>query len=284
MAIKRDQDELSPALRFLLTSKCNFRCGFCHNEFQGDMQRGPEPVFDPELVDQLMLAAERRYGTVRVKFSGGEPMLRWGDLTQLLAASQPARCSYRALFTNMSVGSHERLDTLKSLKLDKIHVNLPTFNASQFQLITEQGHTPLSEIMELGSYADDIGIAVQFNMVITGDLSQPTGRRKVMTELSNVGRIAPGSTLALIADDRSNSPLLSTSLISSIIKEHGGTLTQESTTRSTEYELEGRSVVVTHCSQWESEDPSDIRDLYIVPPGRVLDEHLHGRAYEEKRG
>jgi molybdenum cofactor biosynthesis enzyme MoaA len=87
-----------PSVRFLLTSRCNFRCTFCHNEFQGDVKRGTEPRFDEHLVLAL-LDATSAAAPVRVKISGGEPLLRFRDVVQLLQLSAPPRVENRTLFT-----------------------------------------------------------------------------------------------------------------------------------------------------------------------------------------
>ena len=73
-------------VRISLTDRCNFNCVYCHNEGLGDT-RGP---LDPQ--DEEMEAADvirflevvEEYDVRKVKFTGGEPMLR-SDLEAIIA-------------------------------------------------------------------------------------------------------------------------------------------------------------------------------------------------------
>ena len=71
-----------PSIRFLLTDSCNIRCHYCHNEFQGFVSSSARPAWNMRTVSQLLAKAAKDSPT-RVKFSGGEPLLRWHDLLSL---------------------------------------------------------------------------------------------------------------------------------------------------------------------------------------------------------
>src|SRR6056297_706404 len=72
-------------VRISLTDRCNFDCVYCHNEGLGDT-RGPMAPADDELTtDEVVriLDVVSEFGIEKVKFTGGEPMLR-EDLEEII--------------------------------------------------------------------------------------------------------------------------------------------------------------------------------------------------------
>jgi molybdenum cofactor biosynthesis enzyme MoaA len=60
-------------LRISLTSACNLKCDYCHNEGQrAPWHRGRKAAVTPEAIEGLLDVAAR-YGVRSVKFSGGDP-------------------------------------------------------------------------------------------------------------------------------------------------------------------------------------------------------------------
>jgi cyclic pyranopterin phosphate synthase len=74
---------MSTYLRVVLTTRCNYRCGFCHME--GDPHApGAAPELPLERLLPLLRCATLA-GARKIKFLGGEPFLR-GDLPEIVRA------------------------------------------------------------------------------------------------------------------------------------------------------------------------------------------------------
>src|SRR5699024_10596489 len=72
-------------MRLALTDRCNFDCVYCHNEGLGDTRGPMEPADDEMSTDDVVrfLEVVREFGVEKVKFTGGEPMLRQ-DLEEII--------------------------------------------------------------------------------------------------------------------------------------------------------------------------------------------------------
>src|SRR5665648_517525 len=58
--------------RISITKRCNLNCIYCHNEGNGGATSYEMP---PEMIAQVVNVASK-HGVNRVKFSGGEPLIR----------------------------------------------------------------------------------------------------------------------------------------------------------------------------------------------------------------
>jgi len=67
------------SLRVSITSKCNLNCFYCHNEGQS----GHEAEMSVKLITRIINKAAS-LGVRKVKFSGGEPLVR-KDFEEMLA-------------------------------------------------------------------------------------------------------------------------------------------------------------------------------------------------------
>jgi molybdenum cofactor biosynthesis enzyme MoaA len=164
-------------LRISLTSACNLKCDYCHNEGQRApwLLRGKTAV-TPATIEELLDVATR-YGVRSVKFSGGDPgihpgianvmdaiagwrkrypgILKWGMCTNGVAFLNPAK--FEALATsrldNISIG----IDSVESEELSK--PNSPV-GISGTRLIDEF-------VLPLRARWD--GRTIKFDTVFTGD-------------------------------------------------------------------------------------------------------------------
>jgi len=144
------------SLRMSLTNRCNLQCIYCHNE--GESGSGKEIAVD-EIACLARIAS--KYGVDRVKFSGGEPLLR-RDLEDILRALPPLRDV--SLTTNGTLLA-PRAKKLKDAGLDRVNVSLDTMNSSRFDCITQR-KGQLGHVMEGIDAALDAGLTpVKLNMV-----------------------------------------------------------------------------------------------------------------------
>jgi cyclic pyranopterin phosphate synthase len=115
------------SLRISLTHRCNLKCIYCHNE--GERDYGEEITVD-EVARISRISS--KYGVDRVKFSGGEPLLR-RDLEDILRALPPLKDV--SLTTNGTLLA-PRAKQLKEAGLDRVNISLDTLDGGRFERIT----------------------------------------------------------------------------------------------------------------------------------------------------
>jgi cyclic pyranopterin phosphate synthase len=117
------------SLRISLTNRCNLSCIYCHNE--GEQGSGAEITVD-EVARVVRIAS--KYGVDRVKFSGGEPLLR-NDLEDILRALPPLKDV--SLTTNGTLLAR-RAGRLKDAGLNRVNISLDTLESGRFEHITRR--------------------------------------------------------------------------------------------------------------------------------------------------
>ena len=115
------------SLRMSLTNRCNLKCIYCHNE--GEQGSGKEITVD-EVARIVRVAA--KFGVNKVKFSGGEPLMRT-DLEDILRALPPLKDV--SLTTNGTMLA-SRAKGLKEAGLDRVNISLDSLSSDRFDMIT----------------------------------------------------------------------------------------------------------------------------------------------------
>ncbi|MET9270542.1 radical SAM protein [Kribbella sp. NPDC003557] len=271
-------------LRFLLTDKCNLRCMFCHNEFQGDAGARRSQDWDFALVHELLLQAARR-GRLRAKFSGGEPTLHWQALLQLVESSHSAGATDLTLFSNLTLLGPAKLATLHEAGVTKLHANLPSFDRSGFAARTDQTRWDVETVLANAEAARGLGFEVQFNLVVTGPDSSTVVSDTVAAELSLADRHRDSwDALAIVADDWAPDPAaIQQQIANTLLGLPDAAETREGPKRSYLFTWRGRRLLASRCTQWHRPAELAAADLYIVPPGVALRDYARGRAYRLRR-
>ena len=149
-------------LRVSLTERCNLRCTYC-------MPAAGLP-FAPD--DQLMTAAEierlvrigtARFGVRKVRFTGGEPMLRH-DLVDVIARCAALPDAPELSLTTHAIGLAHRADALYAAGLRRVNVSLDTVDPSVFAEVTRRPF--LDKVIAGLSAAHDAGLAIKVNAVL----------------------------------------------------------------------------------------------------------------------
>jgi cyclic pyranopterin phosphate synthase len=150
-------------VRVSLTDRCNFDCVYCHNEGLGDT-RGPMDPQDAEMstddvVRFLEVAAE--YDVGKVKFTGGEPMLR-GDLEEIIRRTPDGM---ETSLTTNGTFLPGRAEDLKEAGLSRVNVSQDALEPEEFAEITKSG--AYDQVMNGVEAALDAGLdPVKLNMVV----------------------------------------------------------------------------------------------------------------------
>jgi cyclic pyranopterin phosphate synthase len=117
-------------IRISLTERCNLKCYYCHNEGQAGGNGTAEMT--PEEVEQILLIAHEQ-GIKRVKFTGGEPLLR-NDIVEIVqrAAAFMEDVSMTTNGTFPEAVPH----ALREAGLTRVNISLDSFDSEQYRVIT----------------------------------------------------------------------------------------------------------------------------------------------------
>ena len=150
-------------VRVSLTDRCNFDCVYCHNEGLGDT-RGPMAPQDDEMTTDdvvRLLAVAAEYDVGKVKFTGGEPMLR-EDLAEIIRRTPDGM---ETSLTTNGTFLPGRAEDLKTAGLSRVNVSQDALDPEVFAEITKSG--AYDSVIEGVEAALDAGLdPVKLNMVV----------------------------------------------------------------------------------------------------------------------
>jgi cyclic pyranopterin phosphate synthase len=150
-------------VRVSLTDRCNFDCVYCHNEGLGDTRGPMEPSESEMSADDVVrfLEVVEEFGVRKVKFTGGEPMLRQ-DLEEIIRRTPD---SMETSLTTNGTFLPGRAEALKEAGLSRVNVSQDALDPEAFAEITKSG--AYDKVMEGVQAAVDAGLTpVKLNMVV----------------------------------------------------------------------------------------------------------------------
>jgi cyclic pyranopterin phosphate synthase len=150
-------------IRISLTDRCNFDCVYCHNEGLGDTRGPMEPQDDEMSTDDVVrfLDVAEEFDVRKVKFTGGEPMLR-DDLEEIVRRTPD---SMEVSLTTNGTFLPERAAGLVDAGLDRVNVSQDALDPAQFREVTQSG--AYDEVIDGVLAAVDAGLTpVKLNMVV----------------------------------------------------------------------------------------------------------------------
>ncbi len=150
-------------IRISLTDRCNFDCVYCHNEGLGDV-RGPMAPRDHEMsADDIVrfLEVAATEDIRKVKFTGGEPMLR-SDLEEIIERTPDV---YEISMTTNGTFLPGRAEDLVDAGLERVNVSQDAMDPDAFAELTKSG--AYERVQEGIEAALDAGLdPVKVNMVV----------------------------------------------------------------------------------------------------------------------
>ncbi len=119
-------------LRVSLTPRCNLRCGYCYGSVS-DFDSGDGELTNDEVL--RLIQAFEMFGVDKVRFTGGEPLLRRGiiDLVEQTVALD--RISLVALSTN-GLLLEPLLPSLIDSGLNRLNISLDSLDKETYRMIT----------------------------------------------------------------------------------------------------------------------------------------------------
>ncbi|MCO8245899.1 MULTISPECIES: GTP 3',8-cyclase MoaA [unclassified Haladaptatus] len=150
-------------VRVSLTDRCNFDCVYCHNEGLGDTRGPMEPGDDEMSTDDVIrfLEVAREFGVGKVKFTGGEPMLR-EDLEEIIRRTPD---EMETSLTTNGTFLPGRAEALREAGLSRVNVSQDALDPKAFAEVTNSG--AYDKVLEGVEAALDAGLEpVKLNMVV----------------------------------------------------------------------------------------------------------------------
>lgn len=152
------------SLRISLTNRCNLDCIYCHSE--GD--EGSRNEMTVEMIAQVVDTASK-FGVDKVKFSGGEPLVR-KDFEDILRALPELK---DVSVTTNGVLLKDRAQALKEAGLDRVNVSLDTLDPEKYAYITHGKPEDLYKVLEGIKAAIYAGLTpVKINMVLLKGINE----------------------------------------------------------------------------------------------------------------
>jgi cyclic pyranopterin phosphate synthase len=150
-------------VRVSLTDRCNFDCVYCHNEGLGDTRGPMEPGDDEMGTDDVVrfLEVAREFDVGKVKFTGGEPMLR-EDLEEIIRRTPDGM---ETSLTTNGTFLPGRAEALREAGLSRVNVSQDALDPKAFAEVTKSG--AYDKVLEGVEAALDAGLdPVKLNMVV----------------------------------------------------------------------------------------------------------------------
>lgn len=144
-------------LRLSVTDSCNLRCLYCKPSGHAGASQLP-----PDIIKRLVKAFVR-LGIVKVRITGGEPLLR-SDIADVVRAVSCNRGIRDIAMTTNATRLSGLAAQLKNAGLRRLNISLDSLDPDKFRRLTGGGHLPdvLSGIYE----AIDAGLQVKINTVL----------------------------------------------------------------------------------------------------------------------
>ncbi|MDO8725913.1 MAG: GTP 3',8-cyclase MoaA [Candidatus Methanoperedens sp.] len=152
------------SLRVSITQRCNLNCIYCHEE--GEESNPKREVSLDTIVKTVTMATE--FGVKKVKFSGGEPLMR-NDFEDIIRALPDLK---DISATTNGVLLSKRAASLAQSGLDRVNISLPSLNKENYGKITGSPHS-LSKVLDGIDAAIDAGLApIKLNMVLLKGINE----------------------------------------------------------------------------------------------------------------
>ncbi|MCC2593721.1 GTP 3',8-cyclase MoaA [Tessaracoccus sp. OS52] len=154
-------------LRVSLTDRCNLRCTYCMPAEGMQWLPGEEVLTDGEVVRLVRIAIET-LGITKVRFTGGEPLLRKGleDIVAAVAGFTTVDGARPELtLTTNGLGLEHRARALKDAGLDRVNISLDSLDPERYARLARRDR--LHDVLAAIDASAAVGLTpVKVNAVI----------------------------------------------------------------------------------------------------------------------
>ena len=261
-------------LKLLMYDGCNLKCNFCHNEFQGNKsgERLRHFKFDKANLELFF----SKYSINTVKYSGGEPLLNFDELVNVLRFfSEEKNIKDNIILTNLAAGKTSNLEMLVDYGITEFRVNIPSFDEQEYIYTTRIDS--LEKVKKRCILLGKLNTKIRLQCVIDDETLQPT--RFIGRYIKSALSLGVSTDISFLVSARCANHEKLYGNISIYLSDKYQV--KGFSNRATEYDLGGATINLTRCSEWTDQEEVEQSDLYITPPGVELNYHSIGRAYND---
>ncbi|WP_083527726.1 GTP 3',8-cyclase MoaA [Curtobacterium ammoniigenes] len=149
-------------LRVSLTERCNLRCTYCMPA-EGLPFAPNDALMNAAEIERLVRLGATHLGVRKVRFTGGEPMLR-ADIVDIIARCAAIPDGPELSVTTNAIGLASRAARLRAAGLRRVNVSLDTVDPDAFARITRRPF--LDRVLEGLAAAHAAGLGVKVNAVL----------------------------------------------------------------------------------------------------------------------
>lgn len=154
-------------LRVSLTDRCNLRCTYCMPAQGLEWLPTPDVLTDDE-VNRLVRVAVERLGVRKLRFTGGEPLLR-PHLADILAAASALRTDEgiapELSLTTNGIGLDAKIGALAAAGLGRVNVSLDSLDRDRYAALSRRDR--LDDVLRGLEAVDAAGLRpVKVNAVV----------------------------------------------------------------------------------------------------------------------
>uniref|UniRef100_A0A7C3IKI0 Probable GTP 3',8-cyclase n=1 Tax=Candidatus Methanomethylicus mesodigestus TaxID=1867258 RepID=A0A7C3IKI0_9CREN len=149
-------------LRISLTQRCNLNCVYCHHE--GESAATSEMTADEVI---RILGVAKTVGVRRVKYTGGEPLLR-KDLAEIVQRTLELEMDDVAITTNGSLLA-KQAQALAGAGLKRMNISLPSINPCVYSSLTKG---EIKDTFRGIALAKSLGMEIKINVVIMKGINE----------------------------------------------------------------------------------------------------------------
>lgn len=154
-------------LRVSLTDRCNLRCTYCMPA-EGLQWLPTAEVLTDDEVNRLVRIGVRMLGITKVRFTGGEPLLRKGLEGIVAAAARLQTQSGKPpelMLTTNGLGLAHRAQSLRDAGLDRVNISLDSLDRQRYARLARRDRLP--DVLAAIDESARVGLApVKVNSVI----------------------------------------------------------------------------------------------------------------------
>jgi len=159
------------SLRFSITNRCNLNCIYCHHEGEGKREERDKDrkEISAELIIEIARVASAHFNVRRIKFSGGEPLMR-DDLVDIVQGMRNFEDNI-SLTTNGVLLKKYAVE-LADAGLDRVNVSLDSLKEERYDFITSSRNN-LPRVIDGIYSAIDAGLTpAKLNMVLLKGINE----------------------------------------------------------------------------------------------------------------
>lgn len=154
-------------LRVSLTDRCNLRCVYCMPAEGMQWIPRDETLTDDEVVRLIRVGVEQ-LGITKVRFTGGEPLIRPGLVNILARVKQlrlPDGSAPETALTTNGIGLAPRVEELRDAGLDRVNISIDSLDEARYAQMSRRNRLP--DVLEAIEASHAAGLRpVKVNAVI----------------------------------------------------------------------------------------------------------------------